>query len=208
MESKKCTKCGEVKNISEFYGDKRANDKLTSSCKSCVIKDTRKWRLANLARVKKQRKLHYAQNQERAKQAVREWIATHPEMKRNMQRRYDKKRRATPEGKLNCSLSGALRRTLRGGKSFVHWENIVSFSVDQLKRHLEKQFTPEMNWGNYGTYWHIDHKIPIAAFNFQTVSDTDFKRCWALKNLQPLPKSVNCSKQDRLERPFQPSLTL
>ena len=36
--------------------------------------------------------------------------------------------------------------------------------------------------------------------------DEDFKRCWALSNLQPLWMSENRSKNDKLEKPFQPSL--
>jgi hypothetical protein len=74
-------------------------------------------------------------------------------------------------------------------------------------RHLEKQFLPGMSWENMGE-WHIDHKIPIAAFNFEKPEDIDFKRCWALKNLQPLWKSENCIKGAKIDKPFQPSLNL
>jgi hypothetical protein len=62
-----------------------------------------------------------------------------------------------------------------------------------------------MTWENYGD-WHIDHKIPVSAFNFSKASDIDFKRCWKLSNLQPLWAAQNVSKGNKLERPFQPSL--
>jgi hypothetical protein len=65
-----------------------------------------------------------------------------------------------------------------------------------------------MNRENYGLFWEVDHKIPVAAFNFQTPEDPDFKKCWSLKNLQPLGKSENRRKQDRVDKPFQPSLTI
>lgn len=43
----------------------------------------------------------------------------------------------------------------------------------------------------------IEHKF---------IDNVDFKRCWALKNLQLLPASENVLKGARLDRPFQPSL--
>lgn len=84
----------------------------------------------------------------------------------------------------------------------------MGYTLAQLMRHLEKQFTPEMSWSNYGSYWHVDHKIPIAAFNFSTPRDLDFQRCWALSNLQPLERITNIKKSDKVERPFQPSLLI
>ena len=53
---------------------------------------------------------------------------------------------------------------------------------------------------------HVDHKIPIKAFNFEKTSDEDFKRCWALKNLQLLPVIKNLLKGAKLSKHFQPTL--
>jgi hypothetical protein len=64
-----------------------------------------------------------------------------------------------------------------------------------------------MTWGNYGQ-WHVDHKIPISAFNYETPDDIDFKRCWALKNLRPMWAKENISKGAKLDKPFQPALAL
>jgi len=64
-----------------------------------------------------------------------------------------------------------------------------------------------MSWENYGK-WHIDHIIPISKFNFITSEHLDFKRCWALKNLQPLEAKQNMSKGKKLNNSFQPSLRL
>jgi hypothetical protein len=64
-----------------------------------------------------------------------------------------------------------------------------------------------MTWDNYGE-WHIDHIIPISAFNFNSPEDFDFKRCWALKNLRPIWAHDNLIKQARLSSPFQPGLAM
>jgi hypothetical protein len=84
----------------------------------------------------------------------------------------------------------------------------VGYTVEQLKAHLEKQFEPGMTWQNHGREWHIDHKIPKAAFNFETAEDIDFKRCWALRNLKPMRATDNIKKKDKINHPFQPSLAI
>ncbi|GAG78004.1 unnamed protein product, partial [marine sediment metagenome] len=55
---------------------------------------------------------------------------------------------------------------------------------------------------------HIDHKIPVSVFNFSKAEHMDFKKCWALKNLQPLWAIDNQTKNAKLKRPFQPSLQI
>lgn len=62
-----------------------------------------------------------------------------------------------------------------------------------------------MSWDNYGK-WHIDHKTPKSVFNFTQAEHRDFKRCWALKNLQPMWAEDNHSKGAKLTNHFQPSL--
>ena len=40
-------------------------------------------------------------------------------------------------------------------------EEILGCSFNELKRHLERQFTKGMNWDNQGE-WHIDHIYPVS----------------------------------------------
>jgi hypothetical protein len=68
--------------------------------------------------------------------------------------------------------------------------------------HLEKLFTPEMSWENYGTYWSIDHKAPVAVFNFEKPTDVEFRLCWSIKNLQPLEKIANIKKGKKVDEEF------
>ncbi|MFH1762494.1 MAG: HNH endonuclease, partial [bacterium] len=68
-------------------------------------------------------------------------------------------------------------------------------------------FTNGMAWKNYGE-WHVDHIIPRSVFNYEKAEDVDFKRCWALDNLQPLWGIENISKGNKLDADFQPALLL
>lgn len=96
--------------------------------------------------------------------------------------------------KINQSFSAAIRRSLKSDKNWVHWEDVVNYSIEQLKQHLENQFTDDMNWDNYGTYWEIDHIIPVNTFNITSMHDIEFKICWSLNNLRPLEKVANRSR--------------
>jgi hypothetical protein len=122
---------------------------------------------------------------------------------------YGKKRRSTVKGKLNANMSVSICNSLSGNKNGWHWEELVGYTLRNLKKHLEKQFAEGMSWENYGIRgWTIDHKIPITAFNFETSLDLDFRQCWALQNLRPLWHKENMSKKDRLTKPFQPALLI
>ncbi len=114
----------------------------------------------------------------------------------------------TPMGKLTHNIRKNIYVSLKGSKNRHEWEMLVGYTVDALRSHLEKQFSPSMTWDNYGSFWHIDHKIPVAAFNFEKPDDLDFKRCWDLKNLQPLEAIQNMKKGHRLCNPFQPALKI
>lgn len=113
-----------------------------------------------------------------------------------------------PKKHLNLVIRTSLRQCLRGEKKRRRSFDLVGYSVDQLKNHLENQFAPGMTWENYGSEWHIDHIVPLSAFNFSTAEDPDFKRAWALSNLRPLWAMENLRKGARVESPFQPFLAM
>ena len=126
-------------------------------------------------------------------------------------RAYMKRLKANPmaykKHLFKLAMSNAIRHSLTGNKKGNHWEDLVGYTLDDLKKHLEKQFTEGMTWENYGE-WEIDHIIPIKVFNYDNAEHLDFKRCWALKNLRPLWRNENRAKSDKLATSFQPSLKL
>lgn len=154
-------------------------------------------------------KQYQQDNKEKCAEQARAWAEAHPEKRLEIVRKYNHKFRSTPKGNLSSTISKRMNESLRKGmKAGRHWESLVDFTVDQLKAHLEKLFKQGWTWENYGTVWHVDHKIPVAVFNFEKPEDIDFKICWSLKNLQPLDASKNMSKRDKVEAPFQPSLAI
>lgn len=94
-------------------------------------------------------------------------------------------------------MSGSISRFLATGKKRRSWATMVPYSLDDLVRHIERQFTRGMSWSNYGE-WEVDHIRPLSSFRFTAPEDDDFQSAWALNNLRPLWRAANRSKQARL----------
>jgi hypothetical protein len=112
-----------------------------------------------------------------------------------------RKSKRTPMERLNHNMSCTIQAVLQGAKNRRHWETLVGYTVKALKRHLEKQFKKGMTWENYGK-WHVDHIRPKSSFSFIGPEDEEFKKCWALSNLQPLWAGENCSKGAKIPLHF------
>jgi hypothetical protein len=137
------------------------------------------------------------------KEYMIQWRKDNPEKSKQQMKRANAKRSKIMKYRISGNISNRIReKLLKGTKARQHWEELVDFTVDQLRNHLEKLFKPGMTWDNYGTVWQIDHKIPIAAFNFNKPDDIDFKLCWSIKNLQPLETVENKKKSAKVDHEF------
>lgn len=186
---RECNICKEVKPIENF---KRRGKGYRYVCKLCHNIQTKKWRI---------------ENKERFAHLVKQWKENNRERWRLNKRRQESKRRETVIGKLHNSIHNGVYAQLKKGKKGRGVFLLLGYSPEELKKHLEHQFENGMSWENYGK-WHLDHIIPVAAFNIKSSGDLDFKRCWELKNLRPLWAIDNMKKQARLDKPFQPSLCI
>lgn len=91
---KRCTKCGEIKVLSEFYRDKNQKDGRMPWCKGCAKEKARARYIANSKKIKQKSREYYAANPEKAKQRSREQYFKDPEKIKNRSREW---RRANPE---------------------------------------------------------------------------------------------------------------
>jgi len=105
--------------------------------------------------------------------------------------------------RLKQTMGNRIRSSLMYGKNNETVENVLGYKIDDLIIHLESQFDDKMNWINYGSYWQIDHIVPIAAFDYTSYEDDAFKKCWSLQNLQPLYWESNLSKHDMISEEWK-----
>ncbi len=121
--------------------------------------------------------------------------------KLNPKKRYynkEKQNNRYHNNKVTFNFSRRMRKSLNGIKESKSWESLVNYKLEDLKKHLEKQFKEGMSWDNYGE-WHIDHIIPVSNFIIDSVESEEFKKCWDLNNLQPLWADENIKKSNKME---------
>jgi hypothetical protein len=207
---KKCGRCGAIKALDCFNSDKSQKDGKSYCCRPCRKEIDNRWYLKHRESKKQYDNLWRASNRDKSNGYSKAWRSRNPDKAKEIIKKSNNKKRNDLGKKMSGYVSCRMRCSLKdGSKATRRWEDLVGYSTEQLKKHLEIKFMPGMTWENYNRYgWHIDHIIPISAFNFFTPDDIDFKRCWALGNLQPLWAKDNLSKHAKIDKPFQPSLAM
>lgn len=100
---------------------------------------------------------------------------------------------------LYAKLKRGVYRCLGNNATGSNWFKTLGYTVDDLRAHLEKHFTYNMSWDNRHE-WHIDHVVPICAFNIKTVDSSEFKACFGLHNLRPIWPDDNRDKYWYVDR--------
>jgi len=172
---KKCIKCNEEKELTEFRF-RKDNNKYRNDCLVCQSEISKKWRLNNKEYItlskKKDRlfkKEHY----------------------RVYMRNYRKERRKTDSlFKLRDNISSLILISIKnnGYKKNTKTESLLGCSFEEFKIHLQKQFTEGMSWENQGQ-WHMDHIYPVSlAKNEEHLIKlnhyTNFQPLWAIDNIK------------------------
>jgi hypothetical protein len=93
--------------------------------------------------------------------------------------------------RIKKSLAARLRNVLVKNDSTM---NYIGCNIQYLREWFDYNFTSEMNWDNYASYWSIDHIIPTCKFDL-TLENEKFKCCnWS--NLMPVTIKYNSSKKE------------
>ena len=134
-------------------------------------------------------KKNYQKNREKIIKKSKIWHNKNIERSRMNHNIWSKNKRETDiHFKIRGNISNAVWAKLvkcRGSIKDGKIAECLPYTIEELKQHLEKHFTRGMSWENYGK-WHIDHKIPDSSFKYKSTKDLEFKKCWALENLQPM----------------------
>lgn len=155
---------------------------------------------------KEYQKQYYKENRDQIKEYNKQYQKDHLK-----ERRENEKNRFKTDVKysLNHKMKNAIAISLKGNKGGRRWENLVNYSLEDLVKRIKRTMPAGYTWQDYlEGRLHIDHRIPISAFNYTKPEHIDFQKCWALNNLRLLPAEENLKKQAKLERSFQPALTI
>jgi len=181
----------EAQKAARRAAKKRWRDKNPEKQRALTIA----WQRRNRDRINKQYRERYAASPELYRAKLKAKRQRMGEKYRAQIKRARTKMRSTPEGMLYHRMSQSIREALRGAKRRCKWEDLLGYSVDELKARLESKFTDGMTWEKFfGGGIHIDHVIPRMNFTYSSPNDPQFKQCWALSNLRPIwPKENSVS---------------
>tara|TARA_B110001452_G_scaffold39385_1_gene30147 strand:- start:12131 stop:13009 length:879 start_codon:yes stop_codon:yes gene_type:complete len=104
---------------------------------------------------------------------------------------------SSSEIRLNVSLSNTVASMIKGNRQ--NSESLYSFTefndASDLKEHLEERLAPGMTMENYGTVWHVEHRIAKCWY---ANSKEDVRRCWSKANIVPEFAKVNLQKSVKI----------
>ena len=204
MENITCIKCGIEKSNGGFRT--YSNGKSSNTCKGCLNE-------MDKIRKKNFRKKHLETAIFKCSLCnVDKTLNKFSKLKKNYKKKVclecypafvksEKNKWCANESKSNMnyrikkSLAARLRAVLHKETSTMSY---IGCPIQYLREWFESVFTPEMNWDNYGDYWHIDHVIPVHLFDLN--DETEKKICWNWTNLAPLERSTNCSKKCTIDK--------
>ena len=176
-----CTKCGQFKAMAD-YGVRHDRGAPYRQCRECMA--ARKWHKANPERHRQRGQAWVDANRDRARETWRE-----------MRRR---KLEANPANRVHGRISNQIYYVLRKDKGCRSAFDLIGYSPNDLKVHLERQFVKGMGWHNMSE-WHIDHIVPLSSFPIAGPDDPNVPRAWALPNLRPLWATDNLRKGAKME---------
>lgn len=90
-----------------------------------------------------------------------------------------------------------IRAALQRGGEAPSVTAFLGYTVEDVRRHIERQFSRKMSWAAFlrGEI-HIDHIRPLSKFNLN--DPAELKAAWALSNLRPLWADENRKKHAKL----------
>lgn len=169
-----------------------------------------RYRKENRVRLLEQKRAYYQANREHILARIR----ADPDRKQNYDRRYHRKNRdrnrkrrqdyqrryrRDPARRLAHNLRTRLSKFIRRETGRASTENLLGCSFGQFKSYIEALFGKGMTWENYGSHWHIDHIIPVSAFDLGNPEHV--RRCFHFSNLRPLRARENLRKSCRITEP-------
>ena len=144
---KVCTICCLSKELTEFNNQKLGKFGKRSYCRLCQSE---------------MRKQYNDENRKKLSEYQREYRKKNPSYNSD----YQKNRRLTD---INFRLMGNMRARICNviQNKTTNTFACLGTTIDEFKKHLEKQFDVGMTWNNYGE-WHVDHIVGVVFFDVAT----------------------------------------
>jgi hypothetical protein len=181
---KLCYSCIESKELTEFGKHSSTKDGLLTICKVCKNKQTQEHYKNNVEHISVQKDGYRKENMDKVRVRQNRWMKN--------------KLKTDSLFKLSVTVRSRVKQYLKV-KNFKEKLNktnyeMIGLTPQELREHIENQFTEGMSWELMGKHIHIDHIIPLASAK----TYEDVIRLSHYTNLQPLWASDNMRKGTRI----------
>lgn len=187
-----CKSCLEWEDETEFHSDKSTKTGKKSYCKKCMSERRKKWNCHN--------KYYESAKQWGENKWRNKTKEEHKKIKDRRNKRQRERLKTDEQFIVHNRMSGAIRSLLRKRgieKGNSTWLEFVDYDKEQLVSHLKESLDRlgKYSWSDFiQGKLHIDHIKPQSLFKFDSPHHPEFKKCWALSNLQLLPAEENIRK--------------
>jgi hypothetical protein len=181
METQICKYCNNQVLIALF----RKNRK---KCKNCEKKYGREYR--NNEHGKQKAKTWSNNNKARHTILQSEWAKNN---RNHLNNKYNVRTKSDHNFKIKKACQRQLLLNLKKTSTTMKY---LSCDIDLFIKWLSFCFDKNMNMNNHGSYWHLDHVIPISLFDLQ--AEEEIRLCFHYLNYMPLPAKDNISKQNKI----------
>lgn len=195
---KQCSKCLEIKPLTQFYKKIRYPDGYDYVCKQCQ----RPGEAERNKRPKSNQPRNVSREMDklqRARTSLALGTITQAKFDSILEAYRESKRVSQNQHQRQRYQSDMTFRAIKNVRSRLkrflankdRYSKSLGCSQAELRSHIEHQFKEGMGWDNYGD-WELDHIVPLALAHKQ--GEDAFQKACHFSNLQPL------WKQDHIEK--------
>ena len=203
LEEKKCNKCNITQPVTDFRKYTNSQNSFSITCKKC-LNELDKIRKKNKRQQKNENFMSKCEKcfQEKALKDFAKLknfykkkicISCYPKFLTEQKNEWCKKESVCNMNYIiKKSLASRLRKVMT--KKNNSTMNYIGCNIIYLREWFTFNFSLEMDWSNYGSYWSIDHIIPISKFDL--TDEKEKLQCWNWSNLIPVSINYNSSKKE------------
>jgi hypothetical protein len=203
ITAKCCSRCDETKPINEFVPKK-------NFCKECKNLRIRELRFAKNWNKMKEVENEIGENNKLCGYCDKVFPKTYFKCRKCIDCKRECDRNSRKHNTDDCSIkrekyTDIVKRFIKSQRVriYIALKQKQNKTIEYLGCNTEEfynwmlyNFDDVLTLDNYGSFWHIDHVIPISHFNLENEHEQSIAFNW--KNTMPLSAKENCTKNNRL----------